>query len=141
MCFPLPYRVPPVFVHVVSPPLGWSPVVSFLPAVWSPSGDTRGPSVVFEAVDVSCPGPLHFSHIADVYELNCPLPDPHVCASILVRGVEHTSFHFVLCKFALYNACLVSVHVHVCLTMLPNLYFFHSCRSSRMYFLIIVYMY
>ena len=29
-------------------------------------GDTRGPSVVFEAVDVPGPVPLHFSHIADM---------------------------------------------------------------------------
>ena len=37
---------------------------SFL-VIWSPSGDTGGPSVVFKAVDVPCPGPFHFSHIAD----------------------------------------------------------------------------
>ena len=50
LCFPLPYRVAPVFVQVVSPSLGWSPLSSFL-VIWSPTGDTRGPSVVFEAVD------------------------------------------------------------------------------------------
>ena len=49
LCFPLPYRVAPVFVQVVSPSLGWSPLSSFL-VIWSPTGDTRGPSVVFEAV-------------------------------------------------------------------------------------------
>ena len=30
LCCPLPYRVAPVFVQVVSPPLGWSPFSSFL---------------------------------------------------------------------------------------------------------------
>ena len=30
LCFPLPYRVAPVFVKIVSPPLGWSPLSSFL---------------------------------------------------------------------------------------------------------------
>ena len=40
-------------VQVVSPPLGQSPLSSFL-VVLSPRGDTRGPSVVFEAVDVPC---------------------------------------------------------------------------------------
>ena len=30
LCSPLPYRVAPVFVQVVSPPLGWSPLSSFL---------------------------------------------------------------------------------------------------------------
>ena len=60
LCFPLPYRVAPVFVQVVSPSLGWSPLSSFL-VIWSPTGDTRGPTVVFEAVDMPCPGPFHFS--------------------------------------------------------------------------------
>ena len=31
--------------------------------VWSPSGDTRGPSVVFEAVDVPCTGLLLLCHM------------------------------------------------------------------------------
>ena len=30
LCCPLSYRVAPVFVQVVSPPLGWSPLSSFL---------------------------------------------------------------------------------------------------------------
>ena len=42
LCCPLPYRVAPVFVQVVSPPLGWSPLTSFL-VIWSPSSDARGP--------------------------------------------------------------------------------------------------
>ena len=62
LCCPLPYRVAPVFVQVVFPPLGWSPLSPFLVIIWSPSGDTRGPSVVFEAVDMPCSGPFHFSH-------------------------------------------------------------------------------
>ena len=59
LCCPLPYRVALVFVQVVSPPLGWSPLSSFL-VTWSPSGDARGPSVIFEAVNMPCPGPFHF---------------------------------------------------------------------------------
>ena len=99
---PLPYRVAPVFVQVVSPPLGWSPLTSFL-GIWSPSGHARGPSVVFEAVDMPCPGPFHFSHSVDyIYEF-CPLPNPDVGPSIFVCDVEHTYFHFGLCgrKFVL----------------------------------------
>ena len=69
LCFPLPYRVAPVFVQVISPPLGWSPLSSFL-VIWSPSGDTLGPSVVFEAVDMPCPGPFHFSYSVDyIYDI------------------------------------------------------------------------
>ena len=103
LCCPLPYRVAPVFVQVVSPPLGWSPLTSFL-VIWSPtSGGARGPSIVFEAVDMPSPGPFHFSHSVDyIYEF-CPLPDPDVGSSIFVCDVEHTSFHFGLCgrKFVL----------------------------------------
>ena len=72
-------------------------------SLWSPSGDTRGPSVVFETVDMSCPGPFHFSHsVHYIYDF-CPLPDPDVGPSIFVSDVEHTSFHFDLCghKFVL----------------------------------------
>ena len=73
LCCPLPYRVAPIFVQDVFPPLAWSPLSYFL-VKWSPSGDIRGPSVVFEAVDVPCPGPLHLSHIADyIYDLS-PFP-------------------------------------------------------------------
>ena len=93
LCFPLPYRVAPVFVQVVSPSLGWSPLSSFL-VIWSPTGDTRGPSVVFEAVDMPCPGPFHFSYSVDYIYDFCPLPDPDVGLSVFVCDVEHTSFHF-----------------------------------------------
>ena len=58
LCCPLPYRVAPVFVQVVSPSLGWSPLSYFL-VIWSPCGDARGPSVVFEAVNMPCPGHYH----------------------------------------------------------------------------------
>ena len=41
-----------------------------------------------------CPGPFHFSHIADyVYDF-CPLPDRDVGLSVLVCDVEHTFFPF-----------------------------------------------
>ena len=84
LCCPLPYRVAPVFVQVVSPPLGWSPLSSFL-VIWSPSGDARDPSVVAAlTVNMPCPGPFHFSHSVDyIYEF-CPLPDPDVGPSIFV---------------------------------------------------------
>ena len=102
LCFPLPYRVAPVFVQVVSPPLGWSPLSYFI-VIWSQSGDTRGPSVVFEAVDMPYPGPFHFSYSVDYIYDFCPFPGLDVGLSIFVCDVEHTSFHFGLCfrKFVL----------------------------------------
>ena len=110
LCCPLPYRVAPVFVQVVSPPLGWSPLTSFL-VIWSPSGDARGPSVVFEAVDMPCPGPFHFSHSVDyIYEF-CPLPNPDVGPSIFVCDVEHTSFHFGQTKNIYIYMCLQHARV------------------------------
>ena len=76
--------------------IGWSPSSYFL-LIWSPSGDTRGPLVVFEAVCIPCPRPFHFSHIADyIYEF-CPLPNPDVGLTIFVCDVEHTSFRFGMC--------------------------------------------
>ncbi len=71
--------------------------------LWSPSCDTLGPSVVFEAVDIPCPRLFHFSHSVDYIWDSCPLPDPDVDVSILF---EHTSLRvglfgrkFVLCIF------------------------------------------
>ena len=93
-----------VLCHIVSLQYlsSWSLLSSFL-VIFSPSGDAQGPSVVFEAVDMPCPGPFHFSHSVDYIYAFCPLPDPDVGPSIFVCDVEHTSFHFGLCgrKFVL----------------------------------------
>ena len=126
------WRVAPVFVQVVSPPLGWSPLSSFL-VIWSPSGDTRGPSVVFEAVDMPCPGPFHFSHIADYIYDFCPLPDQDVGLSVLLCDVEHISFHFGLCshKFVLNIPKLLPSGIELLLHLWISDNF-HSNHSYRM---------
>ena len=46
----------------------------FLSVICSPSGGTRGPSVVFEAVDMPCLGPFHFFSQCTLYL--CPLSSP-----------------------------------------------------------------
>ena len=51
---------------------------------WAPSWDTQGPSVIFEAVDMPCPGPFPFSYMADYIYDFCPLADPDLGLSILV---------------------------------------------------------
>ena len=81
---------------------------------WSPNGDTRGPSVVFEAVDVPCPGPFHMSHITDYIYDFCH-PDSDFGLYILVCEVERTSFHFGLCgrKFVLCLCLSVSKFLHL----------------------------
>ena len=50
----------------------------------------RGPSVVFQAVNMTCPGPFHFSHIADYIYDFCLLPDPHVGIYIPVCDVDQS---------------------------------------------------
>ena len=102
---PLPVRVSPVFVQVVSPPLGWSP-----------SGDTLGPSVVFAAVDVLCPGPLSVDCVYERYLL----PDPDVGPSV---HVENMYFHFGMCgrNFVL---CLFGQCPGLCTI-------FHSCQHTE----------
>ena len=96
-CCPLPYRVAPVFVQVVSPPL----------VVFSCHD---GLQVVTREVHRSsfrrliCPAQDHFICLSVDYIYDvCPLPDPYVGLSILVCDVENTSFHFGLCgrKFVL----------------------------------------
>ena len=106
---PLPDRVARVFVQVVSPPLGWSYLSLFL-VVWSPSGDTRGPSVVFEAGDEPCPGPRHFLTLLIIYmtfvlclakmliflSLWCWSDfQPQVCSAVLVWRVSRY-LHYVI---------------------------------------------
>ena len=82
-------------------------------AILSPSGDKRGPSVVFEAVDMPWPGPFHFSHIADyilsitfVFSRTLMLVflSLHVMLSILLSILVDATT-------GLSCACLVSVHI------------------------------
>ena len=120
--------------------------------------DTRGPSVVFEAVDMPCPGPFHFSYSVDYIYDFCPLPDPDVGLSIFVCDVEHTSFHFglrgrkfVLCLFGQCpGLCTVWQHtgvVHLSLqadgkVALEDVLVFGICRpvchDSSLYFFVLV---
>ena len=131
LCCPLPYRVAPVFVQVVSPPLGWSPLTSFL-VIWSPSGDARGPSVVFEAVDMPCPGPFHFSHSVDyIYEF-CPLPNPDVGPSIFVCDVEQLLSILVCAAASLFCACLVSVQVSAPYVIAGSTQELYTCLFRQM---------
>ena len=110
LCCPLPYRVSPVFVQVVFPPLGWSPLSSYL-VIWYPSDDARGPSVVFEAVNMPCPGTFHCSHSVDyIYEFVLSLTQMFVLLSLYV--MLSILLSILVCAVAiLFCACLVSVQV------------------------------
>ena len=131
LCCPLPYRVAPVFVQVVSPPLGWSPLSSFL-AIWFPSGDTRGPSVVFEAVDMPCPGPFHFSHsVHYIYDF-CPLPDPDVGTSVFYVMLSIILSILVCAAACLCCACLVSVQVSAPYVIAGSTQELYTCILNQM---------
>ena len=75
-----------------------------------PTGDTQGPSVVFEAVDVICSGPLKFSYKYDYF---CPLPDRDVGPSAHECDVD-ISFHFDLACISSYR-CETDNNCNTCL--------------------------
>ena len=77
-------------------------------SLWSPSGNTRGPSVVFEAVDMPCPRPFHFSQIADyVYDyivyckttIDCVCCRSHGKFTALSDYTIHLIIHWIICLF------------------------------------------
>ena len=96
---------PPVFVQVVSPPLGWSPLSSFI-VVWYPRCGTRRPNVVFQAVDVPYIGPLRIISMSFVLSLINML----IILSLYVMLRKHI---FILARAAasLFCADLASVRV------------------------------
>ena len=112
LCFPLPYRVAPVFVQVVSPPLGWSPLSSFLVMV--------SMQVVTREVHLSSlrqlinPAQDHFIFrtvliiISMTFVLS--LTQMLVFLSLYVMLSVHLSI-LVCAAASLFCACLVSVHV------------------------------
>ena len=64
-----------------------------------------------------CPGPFHFSHIADYIDDFCPLSDPDVGLSILVHfGLCGSKF--VLCLFGP-GLCTMSKLVAQSVAILP----------------------
>ena len=133
LCFPLPYRVAPVFVQVVSPSLGWSPLSSFL-VIWSPAGDTRGPSVVFEAVDMPCPAQDHFIFltvliISMTFVLS--LTQMLVFLSLYVMLSILLSI-FVCAAASLFCACLVSVHVSAPYVIAGSTQELYTCLFRQM---------
>ena len=99
-----------------------SPVsfVVFSSKLWPPSGDTRSPSVVFDTVDMPCPGPFHFSHsVGYIFLSLC------VMLSILLSIL-------VFAAASLFCACLVRVQVsapYVLAGTTPELY---TCLFEQM---------
>ena len=110
LCFLPPNRVASVFVQVVSPPLGWSPLSSFL-VIWSPSGDTRCPSIVFEAVDMPCPGPFQFLTVL-IISMTFVLSLTQMLIFLSGYVMLSILLSMLVCVAAcLFCACLVSLQV------------------------------
>ena len=63
-------------------------ILLYFLVVLSPSGDTRGQAVVFEAVGVLYPGQLHLSHIAYYVYAFCLLSETGFGPLVCVRDVE-----------------------------------------------------
>ena len=128
---PLSYRVAPVFVQVVPHLLGWSPLSSFL-VIWSPRGDTRGPSVVFEGVDIPCPEPFHLSHSVDyIYDFVLSLTQMLVFLSLYVMLSLLLSI-LVCAAASLFCACVVSVQVSTPYATAGNTQELYTCFFRQM---------
>ena len=99
---------------------------------WPPSGDTRGPSVVFEAVDMPCPGPFHFSYSVDyIYDLCPPLTQMLVFLSLYVMLSILLSI-LACAATSLFCACLVSVQVSAPYVMAGSTQELYTCLFRQM---------
>ena len=110
LCCPLPYRVAPVFVQVVSPLLGWSPLSSFL---------AYGLQVVTREVHrlslrrLICPA-QDYSIFLTVYILSMTfvLSLTHMLVLLSLYVMLSILLSILVCAAAsLFCACLVSVQV------------------------------
>ena len=97
-------------VHCQIVPLQYVSPLSSFPVIWSPSGDTLGPSVVFEAVDVPCQAPLHICHIAD-YTMNFVLSLTHMLVFLFMYVMLSILLFILICS----AASFVSVVVRWCI--------------------------
>ena len=100
---------------------------------WTPRGDIRGASVVFQAVDVPCPGTLHCSHMAD-YIYDFCLTQMLVFLSLYVMLSIGLLLSILVCVEAhfLSCACLVSVQVSAPYVIAGSTQELYTCLFSQM---------
>ena len=103
VCFHLPYRV-------VAPPLGWSPLSYFL-VIWSPSGNTRGPSASLRRL--ICPAQDHFIFLTVlIISMTFVLSLTQTLVFLSLYVMLSILLSMLVCAAAsLFCACLVSVQV------------------------------
>ena len=113
LCCPLPYRVAPVFVQVVSPPLSWSPLSYFLVII------NYGLQVVTREVHRVCLRRLMCStrdHLIFltllIMSMTCVLSLTQMLIFLSLYVMFSILLSILVCAAAsLFCACLVSVHV------------------------------
>ena len=121
----------PVFVQVVPLPLGWSPL-SYVLVIWSPSGNTRGRSIVFEALDMPCPIPFHFLTLLIIsMTFVFSLTQTLVCLSLYVM-LSILLSTLVCAAASLFCACLVSVQVYAPYVIAGSTQELYTCLFRQM---------
>ena len=128
----LPYRVAPVFVQVVSPPLGWSPLSSFL-VIWSlevVSGEVHRLSLR----RLICPAQDHFIFIT-VYIISMTFVLS--LSQMLVRRSLYVILSILLSILVcaatiLFWACLVSVQVSAPYVIAGSTHELYTCLFRQM---------
>ena len=105
--------------------------------VWSPSGDTRGPSVVFEGVDIPCPEPFQLSHSVDyIYDFVLSLTQMLVFLSLYMMLSLLLSI-LVCAAASLFCACVVSVQVSTPYATAGSTHELYTCFFRQMEMLLL----
>ena len=131
LCCPLPYRVAPVFVQVVSPPLGWSSLSSFL---------VYGLQVVIREVHRSslrrliCPAQDHFIFLT-VYIISMTFVLSVTQMLVLLSLYVMLSILLSILVYAaasLFCACLVSVQISAPYVIAGSAQELYTCLFRQM---------
>ena len=113
-------------------------VSSFHNILWSPSGGTRCSSLVFEAVDMPCPGTFHFSHSADYIYDFLYSPWPRCWSFYSCMWCWAYLFPFLSVRPAsLLCACLVSVQFYSPYSIAGSTQELYTCLFRQMAMLLL----
>ena len=100
-------------------------------------GGMRGPSVVFEAVDMPCPGPFHFSHsvhyLAYIDPMTFVVSLTHMLVLLSLCVMLSIFLSILVCAAAsLFCACLVSVQVSAPYVIAGSTQELYTCLFRQM---------
>ena len=131
LCCPLPYRVAPVFVQVVSPPLGWSPCRIFL---------SYGLQVVAREVHrlsfrrLICPAQDHFIFLTVyIISMTFVLSLTQMLVLLSLYVVLSIRLSILVCAASnLFCACLASVQVSIPYVISGSTHELYTCLFRQM---------